>query len=247
MAGGKSRRDEKRILEVLEAVITGLGRVLGSNVELIVHDMRHPERSTVAIVNGQVTGRRVGDPIIAAPLDDKGFAEVLDSARATGRSGAIAMTERYVSRTRDGRELGSVSVILRDARGQPFASLCANVDLTPLQMIGGAVGTLLGAPPAGNAAAGVPEKGIDELIDEIVADAVAEVGRPIVAMGREDRVRVVNLMRERGLFMIRGSVERVARVLGVSRYTVYNYLERDSPRPRDARRATPSRRGRTRT
>ena len=237
MANAGTRRQEKRILEVLEAVVNGLGRVVGSNVELIVHDMRHPERSTVAIVNGQVTGRRIGDPIIAAPLDDKGFHEVLDSARATGRTGAVAVTDRYVSRTRDGRELSSVSVILRDERGQPFASLCANVDLTPLQMIGGAIGTLLGSPPPGAGATTAPEKGIDELIDEIVADAVAEVGRPVVAMEREDRVRVVKLMSERGLFMIKGSVERVARVLGVSRYTVYNYLERGGTRTRRARQA----------
>jgi predicted transcriptional regulator YheO len=230
MAVRGRRDDEQRILSVLKAVVRGLEHVVGSNVELIVHDMRNPERSTVAIANGHVTGRRVGDPIIAAPLDDKGFAEVLDQTRGPdGHAPEIAVTDRYRSRTRDGRELHSVSVILRDGRGQPFASLCANVDLTPLQLIGGALGTLMGAPAGLPASGPGPEKSIDELIDEIVADAVAEIGRPVVAMTREDRVRVVRVMNERGLFLIKGSVERVARLLGVTRYTVYNYLGREGP------------------
>jgi predicted transcriptional regulator YheO len=247
MAVGDKRDEERRILEILKAVTAGLERVVGSNVEVIVHDMRRPEHSTVAIANGHVTGRRVGDPIIAAPLEDKGFKEVLDNARPTGQSSGIAVTDRYVSRTRDGRELHSMSVILRDARGQPFASLCANVDLTPLQLIGGAVGTLMGAPLPGRPPGPAPEKSIDELIDEIVADAVSEIGRPVVAMDREDRIRVVRIMSERGLFLIKSSVERVARVLGVTRYTVYNYLGRGDGGGASVKAAPPPKTGKAGT
>ena len=60
-------------------------------------------------------------------------------------------------------------------------------------------------------------------------------------MERDDRVRVVRAMGERGLFLIKGSVERVARVLGVSRYTVYNYLGRTPatrPAPKPAGKVT---------
>jgi predicted transcriptional regulator YheO len=32
-------------------------------------------------------------------------------------------------------------------------------------------------------------------------------------------------MHERGLFVIRGSVERVAARLGVTKFTIYNYLD----------------------
>jgi predicted transcriptional regulator YheO len=32
-------------------------------------------------------------------------------------------------------------------------------------------------------------------------------------------------MQEKGLFIVRGGVEMAARVLGVSRYTDYNYLD----------------------
>lgn len=231
----RRKAQEEHILEVLAAVVRGLERVVGPNVEVIAHDMRRPECSTIAIANGHVTGRRVGDPIIAGPLDDKGFDEVMKGAGVEH----IAVTEPYVSRTRDGRELRSVSVILRDGRDEPFASLCVNVDLTPLQLIGSTVAQLLDPRRAEPVAQPVPERSIDQLIDEIVYEAVAEIGRPVVAMQRAERVRVVRTMRDRGLFLIKGSVERVARVLGVTRYTVYNYLgDADEPGRSDSARSS---------
>jgi len=46
----------------------------------------------------------------------------------------------------------------------------------------------------------------------------------IAALSREDKQRAVRLLDERGAFQLRRSVELVADALGVSRFTVYNYL-----------------------
>jgi predicted transcriptional regulator YheO len=42
-------------------------------------------------------------------------------------------------------------------------------------------------------------------------------------MARAQKVRVVHDLERRGIFLIKGAVDEVARLLGVSRYTVYNY------------------------
>ncbi len=42
-------------------------------------------------------------------------------------------------------------------------------------------------------------------------------------MMREQRIQVVRDLERRGIFLIKGAVDEVARLLGVSRYTVYNY------------------------
>ncbi len=47
-----------------------------------------------------------------------------------------------------------------------------------------------------------------------------------VDLDREDKQRAVKLLNDRGAFQLRKSVEQVAEVLGVSRFTVYNYLNR---------------------
>ena len=51
-----------------------------------------------------------------------------------------------------------------------------------------------------------------------------ELGGPLVSLSRESKQRAVRLLEERGAFMLRRSVEDVADALGVSRITVYNYL-----------------------
>ena len=51
-----------------------------------------------------------------------------------------------------------------------------------------------------------------------------ELGAPLGQLGREDKQRAVRLLEERGAFVLRRSVEDVADALGVSRITVYNYL-----------------------
>ena len=48
--------------------------------------------------------------------------------------------------------------------------------------------------------------------------------RPAPAAGREDKQRAVRLLDERGAFTLRRAVEQVADAMGVSRITVYNYL-----------------------
>lgn len=50
--------------------------------------------------------------------------------------------------------------------------------------------------------------------------------RPLAELDRVEKQRVVKQLNEAGAFALRKSVEQVAEVLGVSRFTVYNYLNR---------------------
>lgn len=56
-------------------------------------------------------------------------------------------------------------------------------------------------------------------------DAVeAELGGRLPQLSREDKQRAVRLLDERGAFILRRAVEDVADAMGVSRITIYNYL-----------------------
>jgi predicted transcriptional regulator YheO len=55
-----------------------------------------------------------------------------------------------------------------------------------------------------------------------------EMGAGLEELSREDKQRAVKVLEERGAFNLRGSVEDVADRLGVSRFTVYNYLNATS-------------------
>ncbi len=51
-----------------------------------------------------------------------------------------------------------------------------------------------------------------------------ELGGPLGTLSREDKQRAVRMLEERGAFLLRRSTEEVADAVGVSRITVYNYL-----------------------
>jgi hypothetical protein len=55
----------------------------------------------------------------------------------------------------------------------------------------------------------------------------SELGAPLSTLSRADKQRAVRLLEERGAFTYRKSAEIVADALGVTRFTVYNYLNRD--------------------
>jgi HTH domain len=61
-------------------------------------------------------------------------------------------------------------------------------------------------------------------LDRLIEAVEAELGGPLPAMSRENKQLAVRLLDERGAFILRRAVEDVADAMGVSRITVYNYL-----------------------
>ena len=61
---------------------------------------------------------------------------------------------------------------------------------------------------------------LDRLIDAVEH----ELGDRLPALSREDKQRAVRRLDEQGAFTLRRAVEDVADAMGVSRITVYNYL-----------------------
>jgi len=66
---------------------------------------------------------------------------------------------------------------------------------------------------------------LDDALDQLIFLGEASIGRSMQEMSRADKQQLVRFLDERGAFTLRKSVERVADYLGVSRFTVYNYLE----------------------
>jgi hypothetical protein len=64
-------------------------------------------------------------------------------------------------------------------------------------------------------------------LDGIIADLEGQFGSPLAELDRPGKQRAVRLLEESGAFSYRKSVETVAAALGISRFTVYNYLNRD--------------------
>ncbi len=61
-------------------------------------------------------------------------------------------------------------------------------------------------------------------LDRLIEAVEREMGAPLPTLSREDKQKAIRLLDERGAFILRRAVEDVADAMGVSRITVYNYL-----------------------
>ncbi|MBB4895495.1 hypothetical protein FHS39_004573 [Streptomyces olivoverticillatus] len=68
---------------------------------------------------------------------------------------------------------------------------------------------------------------LSDSLDGILADLERRHGMPLADLDRKTKQSVVRNLEARGAFTLRHGVETVATALGVSRFTVYNYLNRE--------------------
>lgn len=57
------------------------------------------------------------------------------------------------------------------------------------------------------------------LVDNILA------GCDVRLLTREERMEKIRFMQKRGIFQVKGSIEQVAKRLGITKVTVYSYLD----------------------
>lgn len=61
-------------------------------------------------------------------------------------------------------------------------------------------------------------------LDRLIEQVEKELGASLPELSRNDKQLAVKLLDQRGAFILRRAVEDVADAMGVSRITVYNYL-----------------------
>jgi predicted transcriptional regulator YheO len=195
--------------------------MFGKKCEVLVHDFSNPQHSIVAIENGHVTGRKIGDPIT-------------DLALSVWKKGGYGnkKTDRiinYKTKSKDGRILKSSTVFIMDNQKKIIGCMCINYDLTEHSMFHKVMDEFCTIVDLDK---GKSEKGIEtfasdvnEVLKNIIQEAVKKIGRPIPLMQKKDKLMVAKIADEKGAFLIKGAITQLAKEINVSRFTIYNYLE----------------------
>lgn len=202
--------ERRTMLDLCSRLAAGLAEAIGKNCEAVVHDFEDPEHSIAAIANGHITGRKVGDTVDVLGL------QLL-------RNPPPGDLLNYRTETKSGRVLRSSSIFLRKDSGDIFGALCINYDISGLMKLQQWLqDTVL---PAESGVLEEFEHDVDSILDHLIRDAVRSTGKEIADLTREDKVAVITYLENKGAFLIRYSADRMAELLSISKYTIYNYLE----------------------
>ncbi|WP_271402041.1 PAS domain-containing protein [Salinicoccus roseus] len=189
--------------------------MFGPNCEIVIHDLTHPQSSVMFTVNNHVTGREVGqsfDHLVKTVLQDEDFKEDHLSG--------------YTFTTEDGRLIRSSTSLIRDSERKVIGAYCVNFDVDALNRMQQFIDDFLPAQADAQVEAHEADEdleNVEEIVDQLIQQIIKNSVHP--SMKRHEKVELIRFMEEKGIFLMKGSVEKVASLLGISKVTVYSYLD----------------------
>ncbi len=213
----------EQILHFLKQLAHGLAAQFGNSCEVVIHDLtkKDLDKSIVYIENGHVSNRHTGD-------GPSGI--VLETLRSD--PGKLKDKLAYLTRTDDGRILKSSTLYIRNEEGKIIYIFSMNYDITTLLAAENSIRGLVQTEPEdspGEDASDSPQRithNVTELLDLLIEQAIARVGKPVAMMNKDDKVAVVQYLNNAGAFLITKSGDKVSSLLGISKFTLYSYMDK---------------------
>ena len=213
----KQSQETEIILDTLKKLVSKFAESIGPSCEILLHDVRHPDSSCIAI-SGKVTGRTIG-----APITDLGLRILKMGEQASD-------IINYSSTSGDGKPLKSSTFIIRNKNNKIIAFVCINFDLSTSYVLRDVINSSFptyfptGEVALSNRTMETFSSDVKDILKSTVADVLKKFDKPISIMKKQDKLQVIKMLDEAGIFAIKNSFFYVASVFGSSRYTIYNYL-----------------------
>lgn len=204
-------------LDLMKRLALAITEQFGDNSEVVVHDLKggDAEHTIVAIENGHVSQRQVGD----------GPSRIVLETLQHKDAGAPGDMRGYLTKTRDGRILKSSTVFLKDQAGEVEGVFSINYDITELLMAERAIDSILNHKTAGQEQPDRIPQNVNDLLDDLIEQSVALVGKPVAMMNKDDKITAIQFLNNAGAFLVTKSGDKVSKYFGISKYTLYSYID----------------------
>lgn len=212
-------------LDLLKQMAKALSVQFGNECEVVIHDLtkKSLSKSIVHIENGHITNRKIGD----------GPSRVVLEAMKKNPS-KIKDHLGYLTRAENGKTLKSSTVFVREKPDGPIRYIFAiNYDITNFLYFQDSIRALIcenaepAADPAGSKAPDKIQTNVAELLDELIAQSVALIGKPATLMSKDEKIEAIKFLNDSGAFLITKSGDKVSQYFGISKYTLYSYIKAD--------------------
>ena len=222
-------------LKILIPVVRGLAKILGKDYEVNLHDVSMPEHSLVLCENGHVTGRTQG-----GPMTDFGLF-MLKSQEYQSKDGVY----NYLAKNNRGELIKCSAIFIRDENDKIIGFLCINYDISKAAAARELIESLLRLdmdnveqyhadalktselPKTEDFPAPINEwfaKDLEEVLDESIEQVKQKIGKPLAYLTKSEKYTVITELYDRGFFLLKGSVDALAKEMDNTKYTIYSYI-----------------------
>ena len=196
-------------LALLKQMAVGIHQLFGSQCEVVIHDFSDLEHSIVHM-EGNISGRSIGGA-------------ATDLILSQVQQGTAAQDAyNYETQLANGRTLKSCTMYLRDGNGRVTGAFCINLDISAFKAFHHTLEDFISTTQDE-----VQETLLDDIqstIHNILLETVRETDSDLPILSREEKVKLIARLDEKGIFQVKKSVPILAEELGLSRSTLYNYL-----------------------
>lgn len=194
-------------LEIFNPIAESVAKLLHPHAEVVVHDLRN---NRISSIFNAFSHRNPGDPSL---IDD-----------AEGIAQGPDIHGPFVKTLADGRRLKYTSTVLRDDNGQAVGLMCINFDLGEFDRLQTVLQAFNSVSDDSTALDSLFDDNWQTKINTFVREYLLEKNRTLSSLTRLERAELVQALQLAGGFRTRGAAGYIARVLGVSRATIYNDL-----------------------
>ena len=212
-----------------------LGKALGPDYEIVLHDITSEPSKVIAIANSHISDRTVGSPTTNAALQ----------MLAANSYKTNDFLYNYQVSTEDGRILRASTMFIKDDDGNPIGLLGINFDdsqyrdfckkllsaIHPEDFVKANPSFTPASSLSSEYAASQPDSLADDfpmdistLMQKSFDSVTAGLTTPMDRLNQQEKREIVQKLQERGIFKLKGGISFVAKRLSCSAATVYRYL-----------------------
>lgn len=203
-------------LSFFRQLAKALAKQFGDNCEIVLHDLTSSdiEHSVVLVENGHVTHRSVGDGPSHVVLEAlKYHSNIPDDHLA------------YLTKTNDGRILKSSTIYIHDDNNEKVIGILSiNYDITSMLLAEQAIKSLVSSSDDKKEPERIPQN-VNDLLEDLIRQSVTLIGKPVAMMTKDDKVRAIQFLNDAGAFLITKSGDKISSFFGISKYTLYSYID----------------------
>lgn len=206
---------DQQLLQIFVPLVDFLAEALGENTEVVLHDLSNPDHSVIALRNGHLSGREIGNS-----MTDLAYRIIKDKQYEKEN-----FITNYYGYSKGKSFVSSTFYIKNDDR--LIGLLCINNDTTQARELQDLFNHFMQRFNINEERIHVKENlenPVVSMVHSLIVKAIHEVGVAPNRMTREEKVGLVHKLNTQGILLMKGAVPEIAKQLSISEPTVYRYL-----------------------